>query len=77
MAFVPFLAVDNHKGSMVVGSALIVGENIDNFKWVLEAFMKCYRRQPLVVITDQCSAMKQAVPYVFTERGIGYVCGIL
>ncbi|XP_024969632.1 protein FAR1-RELATED SEQUENCE 5-like [Cynara cardunculus var. scolymus] len=40
MIFVPFLAVDNHKASVVVGSALI---------------------------SDQCSAMKQAIPMVFTE----------
>ena len=44
MAFVPFLAIDNHKNSAVVGSSLIAGESIDNFKWVLEAFLKCYKR---------------------------------
>ena len=67
MAFVPFLAVDNHKRSVVVGSSLVAGETIDNFKWVLAAFLKCYKKQQKVVITDQCSAMKQAVPFVFTE----------
>ncbi|KAI3729016.1 hypothetical protein L6452_17662 [Arctium lappa] len=40
MIFVPFLAVDNHKSSVVVGSALI---------------------------NDQCAAMRQAIPSVFTE----------
>lgn len=67
LVFVPFLAVDNHKSSVVVGSALIAGENIENFKWVLTAFLRCYEKQPVVVITDQYSAMKQAVPFVFTE----------
>ncbi|XP_024996779.1 protein FAR1-RELATED SEQUENCE 5-like [Cynara cardunculus var. scolymus] len=67
MIFVPFLAVDNHKASVVVGSALISGETIDNFSWVLKAFLKCHDKQPLFVITDQCSAMKQAIPMVFTE----------
>ena len=67
MAFVPFLAVDNHKKSVVVGSCLIAGETIDNFKWVLEAFLKCYKKQPYMVVTDQCSAMKQAVPLVLTQ----------
>ncbi|KAJ9547285.1 hypothetical protein OSB04_019828 [Centaurea solstitialis] len=67
MAFVPFLAIDNHKRSVVVGSSLIAGENIENFKWVLRAFLKCYKKQPIVVITDQCSAMKQAVPCVLNE----------
>ncbi|XP_024977623.1 protein FAR1-RELATED SEQUENCE 5-like [Cynara cardunculus var. scolymus] len=67
MIFVPFLAVDNHKASVVVGSALISGETIDNFSWVLKAFLKCHDKQPLFVITDQCSAMKQAISMVFTE----------
>ncbi|XP_024965781.1 protein FAR1-RELATED SEQUENCE 5-like [Cynara cardunculus var. scolymus] len=64
MIFVPFLAVDNHKASVIVGSALISGETIENFTWVLRAFLKCHEKQPVFVITDQSSAMKQAVPLV-------------
>ncbi|XP_024962992.1 protein FAR1-RELATED SEQUENCE 5-like [Cynara cardunculus var. scolymus] len=64
MIFVPFMAVDNDKAVVVVGSALISGETIDNFTWVLEAFLKCHAKQPVFVITDQCSAMKQAIPKV-------------
>ncbi|XP_024964420.1 protein FAR1-RELATED SEQUENCE 5-like [Cynara cardunculus var. scolymus] len=67
MIFMPFLAVDNHKASVVVGSALISGETIENFTWVSKAFLKCHEKQPIFVITDQCSAMKQAIPMVFTE----------
>ncbi|XP_024963373.1 protein FAR-RED IMPAIRED RESPONSE 1-like [Cynara cardunculus var. scolymus] len=67
MIFVPFLAVDNHKASVVVGSALISGEIIENFTWVLKAFLKCHEKQPVFVITDQCLAMKQAIPMVLTE----------
>ncbi|KAI3747801.1 hypothetical protein L6452_10461 [Arctium lappa] len=67
MIFVPFIAVDNHKSSVVVGSALINGETIDNFTWVLRAFLACHGKQPVFVITDQCAAMRQAIPLVFTE----------
>ncbi|XP_024965031.1 protein FAR1-RELATED SEQUENCE 5-like, partial [Cynara cardunculus var. scolymus] len=67
MIFVPFLAVDNHKASIVVGSALISGKTIKNFTWVLKAFIKCHEKQPVSIITNQCSAMKQAIPMVFTE----------
>ncbi|KAI3697309.1 hypothetical protein L6452_30237 [Arctium lappa] len=67
MIFVPFLAVDNHKSSVVVGSALINGETIDNFTWVLRAFLGCHGKQPVFIITDQCAAMRQAIPLVFTE----------
>ncbi|KAJ9539438.1 hypothetical protein OSB04_032171 [Centaurea solstitialis] len=62
MIFVPFVAIDNHKSSVVVGAALINGENIPNYTWILQAFMKAHGRQPLFVITDQCPAMKQAIP---------------
>ncbi|XP_024961729.1 protein FAR1-RELATED SEQUENCE 5-like [Cynara cardunculus var. scolymus] len=67
MIFVPFLAVDNHKASVVIGFALISGETIENFTWVLKAFLNCHEKQPVFVITDQCSAMKQAILMVFTE----------
>ena len=67
MNFVPFIAVDNHKRSIVVGFALICSESIVNFKWVLNAFIKAHGKQPLYVVTDQCPAMKHAVPQVFTE----------
>ncbi|XP_024977645.1 protein FAR1-RELATED SEQUENCE 5-like [Cynara cardunculus var. scolymus] len=67
MIFVPFLAVDNYKASVVVGSALISGEMIENFTWVLNVFLKCHEKQPIFVITDQYSAMKQAIPMVFTK----------
>ncbi|KAI3718485.1 hypothetical protein L6452_19359 [Arctium lappa] len=67
MIFVPFIAVDNHKSSVVVGSALINGETIDNFTWVLQAFLSCHGKQPVFVITDQCAAVRQAIPLVFPE----------
>ena len=31
MVFVPFVAVDNHKKTVVVGAALINGETVPNF----------------------------------------------
>ena len=30
-------------------------------------FMKAHGRQPLFVMTDQCAAMKQAIPVVFPD----------
>jgi len=67
MIFVPFIAVDNHKKYVVVGATLVSQETIDNFKWVLQAFVKANGKQPSFVITDQCPAMKQAIPAVLTE----------
>ncbi|KAJ9566884.1 hypothetical protein OSB04_002850 [Centaurea solstitialis] len=62
--FCAFVAIDNHKSSDVVGAVLINGENIPNFTWILQAFMKAHGRQPLFVITDQYPAMKQAIPMI-------------
>ena len=67
MIFVPFVAVDNHKKSVVVGASLIAGENVPNFTWVLQAFVKAHGSQPKFVMTDQCAAMKQAIPIAFPE----------
>ncbi|KAI3672518.1 hypothetical protein L6452_38607 [Arctium lappa] len=65
MVFVPFVAVDNHKKSVVVGVALINSETVPNYTWILKAFMKAHGQQPRFVITDQCAAMKQAIPIAF------------
>ncbi|XP_024965787.1 uncharacterized protein LOC112505986 [Cynara cardunculus var. scolymus] len=46
MIFVPFVAIDNHKKSVVVGASLIRSEYVINLSWVLKAFMKAHGRQP-------------------------------
>ncbi|XP_024995856.1 protein FAR1-RELATED SEQUENCE 5-like [Cynara cardunculus var. scolymus] len=61
MIFVPFVAIDNHKKSVVVGASLIRCEFVINFTWVLKAFMKAHDSQPQFVMTDQCATMKQAI----------------
>ncbi|KAJ9556431.1 hypothetical protein OSB04_011045 [Centaurea solstitialis] len=65
MVFVPFIGIDNHKRSVVVGAALTSGETAEDYTWVLKAFMKAHGREPKFVITDQCPAMKKAIPAVF------------
>ncbi|XP_024989154.1 protein FAR1-RELATED SEQUENCE 5-like [Cynara cardunculus var. scolymus] len=67
MIFVPFVAIDNHKKSVVVGAALIHNESLVDYTWVLKAFVKAHGRQPRFVITDQCESMKQAIPIAFPE----------
>ncbi|KAJ9541541.1 hypothetical protein OSB04_028047 [Centaurea solstitialis] len=67
MNFILFIAIDNHKRSVVIRYALISHEDVDNFTWVLKAFLKAREKQPRFVITDKCLAMKQAIPVVFTE----------
>lgn len=65
MVFVPFTGVDNHKRSVTFGAALMSKEDIESYQWVFDAFLRCMGREPVSLITDQCPAMKQAIPAVF------------
>ena len=64
MVFVPFVAIDNHKRTVVVGAALMHSESIVDYTWVLRAFLKAHGSAPGFVITDQCPSMKQAISIV-------------
>ncbi|KAJ9543978.1 hypothetical protein OSB04_023685 [Centaurea solstitialis] len=68
MVFVPFTTIDNHKKCVTVGAGLLSEETFKSFKWLLEAFLKSYGgKHPVLVLTDQCLAMKQAIPKVLTN----------
>ncbi|XP_020272197.1 protein FAR1-RELATED SEQUENCE 5-like [Asparagus officinalis] len=65
--FVPFTGLDNYKKCVVFVAGLIAKEDIDNYVWIFDVFMKCMIREPKCIVTDQCPAMKQAIPTVFRE----------
>ena len=67
MIFVPFVAVDNHKKSVVVGATLVRSESIPNYTWLLKAFVKAHGSLPKLIVTNQCAAMKQAIPIAFSN----------
>ncbi|KAJ9552186.1 hypothetical protein OSB04_016231 [Centaurea solstitialis] len=67
MVFVPFLAIDNNKSSVVVGSGILCDEKRPSYTWLLEAFIKVHGSQPKVVLTDQDASIKEAFPIVFSE----------
>ncbi|KAJ9535084.1 hypothetical protein OSB04_un001840 [Centaurea solstitialis] len=67
MVFVPFLAIDNNRKSVVVGSGLLCDETTPSYTWLLQAFLKVHKVQPKLVLTDQDAAIKEAFPLVFTE----------
>ena len=50
MVFVPFTGVDNHKNCVTLGASLLDGESIPAYKWVLEAFLKTFSKQPKLVV---------------------------
>ena len=59
--------VDHHKCSVTVGAGLLSTETIESYKWLLECFLKAHGKQPVLVLTDQDPAIKQAVEAVFPE----------
>ncbi|KAH9610286.1 hypothetical protein KSS87_004290 [Heliosperma pusillum] len=66
MIFSPFTGVDHHKKSVTFGASLMSRENDLNFNWIFEKFLDAMGgKEPHCFFTDQCPAMKIAVPAVF------------
>ena len=65
LVFGPFTGVDNHKKCVTFAAGLLSKEDIEHYVWLFEAFMEAMGREPVVVITDQCPSMLQAIPKVF------------
>jgi transposase-like protein len=63
--FVPFTVIDHHRSSVTCGAGLLSNETIDSYKWLLQQFLKCHGKQPVLVLTDQDPALKQAIEAVF------------
>ncbi|KAK1407990.1 hypothetical protein QVD17_39619 [Tagetes erecta] len=67
MIFVPFTGVDHHKRCVTFADGLLCDETIESYKWLLSRFLDAHKKQPLLVLTDQDAAMKQAIATVFNE----------
>ncbi|KAK1368998.1 hypothetical protein POM88_035090 [Heracleum sosnowskyi] len=67
MVFVPFIGVDNHWKSITFAACLLNHEDITNFTWACEMFLKVFQRPPWCLITDQCPAMKVAIAETFSD----------
>ncbi|XP_022032540.1 protein FAR1-RELATED SEQUENCE 5-like [Helianthus annuus] len=53
---------------MIFGVGLLHNETIESYTWLLQKFLQAHNgRQPLLVLTDQDCAMKQAVSNVFDK----------
>ncbi|XP_076934504.1 protein FAR1-RELATED SEQUENCE 5-like [Bidens hawaiensis] len=67
MIFVPFTGVNCHKKCVTFVAGLIHNETTESYQWLLNAFLQAHRKHPLLVLTDQDPAMKQAVLTVLTK----------
>ncbi|XP_042965428.1 protein FAR-RED IMPAIRED RESPONSE 1-like [Carya illinoinensis] len=66
MPFAPFVGVNHHGQSILLGAGLISSEDTKTFVWLFEAWLECMNgRAPQAIITDQDRAMKNAIGIVF------------
>ncbi|KAI8538678.1 hypothetical protein RHMOL_Rhmol09G0123300 [Rhododendron molle] len=66
MPFAPFVSVNHHGQSILLGCGLISHEDTKSFSWLFKTWMTCmWGCAPQAIITDQCMAMKNAIEEVF------------
>ncbi|XP_035538479.1 protein FAR1-RELATED SEQUENCE 4-like [Juglans regia] len=68
MPFAPFVGVNDHGQSILLGAGLISSENTDTFVRLFETWLQCMNGiAPKSIITDQDKAMKNAIAIVFPK----------
>ncbi|WVZ06519.1 hypothetical protein V8G54_019865 [Vigna mungo] len=66
MPFAPFVGVNHHGQSILLGCGLLCSEDTDSFVWLFNSWLRCMSyRAPQEIVTDQCKAMKKAIEIVF------------
>ncbi|GFY97873.1 FRS (FAR1 Related Sequences) transcription factor family [Actinidia rufa] len=66
MPFAPFVGVNHHYQSMLLGCALIADETKSTLVWIMKTWLRAMGGQaPKVIITDQVKALKAAIEEVF------------
>ncbi|PNX99877.1 protein FAR1-related sequence 6-like, partial [Trifolium pratense] len=68
MPFAPFVGVNHHGQSVLLGCALLSNEDAKTFTWLFTTWLECmHQRAPNAIITDQDKAMKNAIEIVFPK----------
>ncbi|KAG2670827.1 hypothetical protein I3760_14G105400 [Carya illinoinensis] len=68
MPFAPFVGVNHHGQSILLGAGLISSEDTETFAWLFRTWLQCMDGiSPKAIITDQDRAMKNAIALVFPE----------
>ncbi|KAL6192087.1 hypothetical protein ACLB2K_038474 [Fragaria x ananassa] len=65
---VVFVGTNNHRGTVIFGSALLVDETEETYNWVLTAFLASMKqKKPVFVLTDSYEAMRKALGNVMPK----------
>ena len=66
MPFAPFVGVNHHGQSILLGCGLLCVEDICTFVWLFRSWLRCIgNKAPQGIVTDQCKAMQNAIEIVF------------
>jgi len=66
MPFAPFVGVNHHGHSILLGCGLLSTEDTSTFTWLFQCWLRCMgNRAPNGIITYQCKAMKNVIDVVF------------
>jgi transposase-like protein len=64
----PFVGMNHHDQSIILGARLISREDTDTFVWLFKSWLRCMNDRALsAIITDHDRAMKNAIAIVFPE----------
>ncbi|XP_022865312.1 protein FAR1-RELATED SEQUENCE 5-like [Olea europaea var. sylvestris] len=73
MPFAPFVGVNHHGQSILLGCGLLSNEDTDTFVWLFKTWMLCmHSKAPNEIITDQDRAMQNAIKIVFPNTRVVY-----
>ena len=68
MSFAPFIGLNHHSESIILGCGLLSDEDTDSFVWVFRQWLQSMCGiAPKAIIMDQCRAMRRAIEIVFLE----------
>nr|GEX59967.1 hypothetical protein [Tanacetum cinerariifolium] len=67
MVFVPFTGINHHQKCVSFGAALLYDETTESYAWMLTSFLKVYKKQPILAVTDQNDALRNAIIQGFTQ----------
>ena len=68
MTFAPFIGINHHGESIILGCGLLSSEDMDSFVWVFRQWLQSMCGiTPKTIISNQCQAMRRVIEIIFPE----------